>query len=164
MTLTCKYFENDKVDVQFTFDCYPDRIFKPKQFRNHSHQYQYDEVLEWANQYAGTAIFFTAYIDSLWKGMPDSQRNTLFPKMHLMWTSLDNSTNDSIPEWIDTAAGYMPLIKRINATDCLFFGTENDILKYFTEVTEELIPDVDDGNSQHIIHHVYCPHCGKKIF
>jgi hypothetical protein len=81
--------------------------------------------------------------------------------------SLDGSTDDSIPEWINIAAGYLPLIKRLSGYDCLFFGIENDISKYFTEVTDsEEIPGtvLETDVVSDITMHIFCPHCGKKIF
>lgn len=168
MSIKCKYFENDKENVRFEFDCYPDLLFKPKHFKSHAYKYQYDDVLAWANQSGSqwnkTGIFLTAYIDSLWKGMPDSQRNTIFPKVHLMWMAVDGSKDDSIPSWIDPAAGYLPLIKQINsAGDCWFLGDQNDVSVFFSVVNEDE-QEPEPNTTLPMTIHLTCPHCGKKIF
>lgn len=173
MSLKCRYYENDKVNIRFEFECFPGIIFKPKHFKSHAYKYQYDEALQWANKSGGewnkTGIFLTAYIDSLWKGMPDNQRNTIFPKVHIMWTAVDGTTDDSIPSWMDIAAGYEPLVKQYGLSDgvglCWFLGNENDISVFFDIVQEEQNDNSNSPqNSDGMIIHIVCPHCGKRIF
>lgn len=175
MSIKCNYYENDKVNVRFTFDLFPSTIYKPKHFKSHSYQYSYDDTLSWANKslnlWNKTGIFLTANVKSLWAGMPDKQRNTIFPKVQLMWTEVNGTTDDSIPSWIDIAAGYMPLIKQYKYKNgvgyCWFYlETEADIGTYFDFVEEETDPTKPITGSSSpetlpIIH--LCPHCGGKI-
>jgi hypothetical protein len=98
--------------------------------------------------------------------MTDAQKNMIYPKVGLMWYSLDGSTDGSIPEWIDTSAGYRPVVKQISPTKVILLNDES-LSYYFTEYTEsEEIPgtvlETDIMNDMTI--HIICPHCGKKIF
>ncbi|MFA5150984.1 MAG: hypothetical protein WC554_00345 [Clostridia bacterium] len=157
-----------EVDTLFTFSGIQ---YKPKHFFNHGKKTGFTkELLDFSNDSAGkwgsSGLLLTAYIDTCWKGMTDAQKNMIYPKVGLIWYSLDGSTDGSIPEWIDTSAGYRPVVKQISPTKVILLNDES-LSYYFTEYTEsEEIPgtvlETDIMNDMTI--HIICPHCGKKIF
>lgn len=172
-SIKCEYYENDKINVRFTFEAFPDVVFKPKHFKSHAYKYSYDDALSWANQsaqsWSKTGIFLTAYVKSLWGGMPDSQRNTIFPKVHLMWTETNGTVDDSVPSWINESAGYLPLIKQYKYSNgighCWFLGSKEDVEKYF-DIVDDKYPESPTmkGETGGLTLHLVCPHCGEQIF
>ena len=153
----------DEYSVIFTFHGIQ---YKPKHFFNHGKKTGFTkDLLDFSNDSAGkwgsSGLLLTAYIDTCWKGMTDAQKNMIYPKVGLMWYSLDGSTDGSIPEWIDTIAGYRPVVKQISPTKVLLLNEES-LSYYFTEYVGEPIPELEISTGMTI--HIICPHCGKKIF
>ena len=156
------YQEISQNSALFTFNGIQ---YEPKHFFHHGKKTGFtDELLKFANDsatkwnYAG--LLLTANIPNCWRGMTEAQKGMIYPKLGIMWTSIDDSTDDSIPSWIDTIAGYRPIVKQITSTKVILLKDES-LSYYFTEYASDPVPEpVQTG----ITIHIYCPHCGKKIF
>lgn len=134
--------------------------YTPKHFFNQGKKTGFTkDLLDFSNDSYGkwnsSGLLLTAYIDTCWKGMTDAQKNMIYPKVGLMWYSLDGSADDSVPSWIDPAAGYRPVVKQLSPTKVLLLKDES-LSYYFTEYVGEPLT----GTTIHLV----CPHCGKKIF
>ena len=152
-----------ETDTLFTFN---GKQYKPKHFFNHGKKTGFTkELLDFANEsyekWGNSGLLLTAYIDTLWKGMTAVQRGMIYPKVGLMWYSLDGSIDDSVPSWIDTIAGYRPVIKQISPTKVLLLKEES-LSYYFAEYIPTIEPEPKILTSMTIS--IICPHCGKKIF
>jgi len=153
----------DEFNAVFTFSGIQ---YKPKHFFNHGKKTGFTkELLDFANEsyekWGSSGLFLTAHIDTCWKGLTALQRGMIYPKVGLMWYSLDGSTDGSIPDWIDTIAGYRPVAKQISPTKVLLLNEES-LSYYFTEYVGEPVPEQEISTGMTI--HIICPHCGKKIF
>jgi hypothetical protein len=151
----------DEFNAVFTFN---ENQYKPKHFFNHGKKTGFTkELLDFANEsyekWGSSGLLLTANIDTLWTGMTDRQKGMIYPKVGLMWYSLDGSADGSIPDWIDTIAGYRPVVKQISPTKVILLNEES-LSYYFSEYTPVVEPEEISGT----IIHVICPHCGKKIF
>jgi len=150
-------------DAQFEFNGV---YYAPIHFFHHGMKTGFTkELLEFANnsyeKWGSSGLLLTANIDTLWKELTDQQKGMIYPKVGIMWTSLDGSTDDSIPSWMDTIAGYRPVIKQISPTK-IFLLKEESLSYYFTEYVGE--PILEPSTPMGTAIHIYCPHCGKKIF
>ncbi len=160
------YQEISQTMALFTFNGIQ---YEPKHFFHHGKKTGFtDELLKFANDsatkwnYAG--LLLTADIPNCWRGMTEAQKGMIYPKLGIMWTSLD-TFDDSVPSWIDTIAGYRPIVKQITSTKVILL--KDEYLDYYFKIAEpEEIPgtvlETDITNDMTI--HLICPHCGKKIF
>lgn len=155
------YTEISQSDALFEFNGIQ---YNPKHFFHNGKKTGFtDELLKFANDSAekwhNAGLLLTAYIPSCWGGMTDAQRNMIYPKLGIMWTSLDGSTDESIPSWIDTAAGYRPIVKQITATKVLLL--KDEYLNYYflisTEPAAEPEPETPKAteNIYHIHHYIH---------
>jgi len=81
----------------------------------------------------------------------------IYPKVGIMWTSLDGSTDDSIPSWIDTIAGYRPIVKEYQSGKVLLLKDEY-LSYYFKERTEPIIepePEPEAPKTTENIYHIH---------
>jgi len=150
-----------ETDILFTFNGIQ---YKPKHFFNHGKKTGFTKaLLDFANEsyenLGSSGLLLTANIDTCWNALTDAQKSMIYPKVGLMWYSLDGSTDGSIPEWIDTIAGYRPVVKQISPTKVILLNEES-LSYYFTECTPIVEPEEISGTIIHLI----CQHCGKKIF
>lgn len=152
-----------ETDALFTFN---EIQYKPKHFFNHGKKTGFTkELLDFANEsyekWGSSGLLLTANIDTCWNALTGTQKSMIYPKIGLMWYSLDGSIDGSIPDWIDTIAGYRPVVKQISPTKVLLLNEES-LSYYFTEYAGEPVPEPEISTGMTI--HIICPHCGKKIF
>lgn len=137
--------------------------YEPKHFFHHGKKTGFtDELLKFANdsyeKWGSSGLLLTADIPNCWKGMTDKQKGMIYPKLGIMWTSLD-TFDDYIPPWIDTIAGYRPIVKQITSTKVILL--KDEYLDYYFQIPNVVV-ELEKSTGTTI--HIYCPHCGKKIF
>lgn len=134
------------------------RKFKADHFFNHSLKTGFtDDLLKFANdsydKWRGFGLLHTANTATMWGGMTNAQKNMIFPKVGLWWYSIDGSDDDSVPDWMDNAAGYKPVLKSVGST--LYLLKSDYLYQYFTEVSDTPEPDEPAGNVYHIHHYIH---------
>lgn len=135
------YKEIDQSSALFTFNGIQ---YKPKHFFHHGKKTGFTkELLDFANnsynKWDSSGLLLTANINTCWHSLTDEQKNMIYPKVGIMWYSLDGSTDDSIPSWIDTIAGYRPIVKQITSTKVILLKDEY-LDYYFKPAEPEEIP------------------------